>query len=230
MTAFVDASEVRVAAIKAVAFDFDGTLIDSEYAKFELWHSLLVRRGVHLALKDWAEAWQESLLDPGSARLPERLQQLFGISNLEAIQLRVRNEIALRTLELPVFDPATSWIREAKSQGLRTAIVSNNQRSTIKGWLDANGLSGTVDVIIARGDFSTPKPASDCYVALARDLMLEPKQIVAIEDSLHGVRAALAAGITAFQVVNRITEVLPFEPSVRVIRDPRREFLNVFAR
>ena len=71
---------------------------------------------------------------------------------------------------------------------------------------------------ICRGDAPRIKPAPDLYLAAADRLAVDPAGCLVIEDSLNGLRAAKAAGMTAWIVPNRVTECLEFPGAGRMLR------------
>jgi putative hydrolase of the HAD superfamily len=86
----------------------------------------------------------------------------------------------------------------------------------VDGWLDKLGLAGHFQTTVCRGDAARIKPAPDLYLEAALRLNLPAGECLVIEDSLNGLTAAKAAGMTVWVVPNRVTDGLDFTSADRV--------------
>lgn len=82
------------------------------------------------------------------------------------------------------------------------AVASSAHRAVIDAALDATGLAACFEVVVSSDEVAHGKPAPDVYLEAARRLAVEPDACLVIEDSLNGVRAGLAAGMTVVLVPN----------------------------
>jgi HAD superfamily hydrolase (TIGR01509 family) len=94
------------------------------------------------------------------------------------------------------------WARE---QGYRTAVATASHRAAAMRALDALGIRASFDVIVTWEDVERRKPDPEVYEKAARDLGVEPRHCLAIEDSPPGVKAALAAGVAVVAVATPFT-------------------------
>ena len=100
-------------------------------------------------------------------------------------------------------------IEEARARGLRLGVASSSDRKWVDGHLMKLGLHAYFESIRCADDVLRTKPSPDLYLAVLRDMGLQPDQAIAFEDSLHGVEAAKEAGIFCVAVPNNVTRHLP---------------------
>ena len=177
--------------IRAIAWDVDGTLVDSEplhhrallagTAEFGVDLSDLPEeafRGVHMG-----DVWK--ILRP---RLP---QDLAEASWLDAIN---RYYVAHRR-ELVAIPQAVETVRAFAGRGLPQVCVSNSARVIVEANLDALGLGSLMDFTISLDDVTAGKPDPFPYAEACRRLGVKPSDALAVEDSFTGATSALAAGL-----------------------------------
>jgi HAD superfamily hydrolase (TIGR01509 family) len=90
-----------------------------------------------------------------------------------------------------------------------TAVASSAHRAVIDAALRATGLAGVFQVVVSSDEVERGKPAPDVYLEAARRLAVEPPRCLVVEDSLNGVKAAKAAGMTCVLVPNRTIPPAP---------------------
>ncbi|TCP88247.1 HAD superfamily hydrolase (TIGR01509 family) [Rhizobium sp. PP-CC-2G-626] len=177
----------------AVAWDIDGTLVDSE----PLHHRALVAasmefgtdlrelpdmafRGIHMG-----DVWL-LLRD----RLPPTLQEVDWIAAIN------RHYVASRHT-LVAIPGAVDAVRELYLLGIPQVCVSNSCRAIVDANLDALGLSHRIQFSISLDDVSAGKPSPVPYRIAVERLGMAPETVVAVEDSSTGIRSAQAAGLYA---------------------------------
>ncbi|AFZ66642.1 HAD family hydrolase [Deinococcus peraridilitoris] len=190
--------------LRALIFDFDGTLLDTETLEFRRWQAFYTERGRELELSAWQQGvgtW--GAFDPWAAlevaeheRAPlyEPLRAAI-LADIEASDLRP----GVRTLLL-----------QAQDAGLRLAIASSSDRSWISRWLAQHGLGDTFEVLATRDDVAQVKPDPELYLLALHRLGLRSEEVLAIEDSFHGATAAHRAGLKVVVVPNDVTRGQPF--------------------
>jgi HAD superfamily hydrolase (TIGR01509 family) len=197
------ASASRTSApVRALVFDFDGLIIDTEGPVYEAWAEVYRKHGQELSLEFW-----KTIVGRGSnyfdpiAELEVRLGR-----SLEGEAIRA--ERRLRTLELvealTILPGVIEWRREAKALGVRLGVASSSGRGWVTGHLERLGLAGW-DCIRCLEDVDYPKPAADLYLSVLECLGVPPQQAVAVEDSVHGVEAAKTAGLYCVAVPSSLT-------------------------
>ncbi|ADY25483.1 HAD-superfamily hydrolase, subfamily IA, variant 3 [Deinococcus proteolyticus MRP] len=195
-------------AIQALLFDFDGTIMDTETTEFRHWQRLYGSHGRELHLRDWQRGigtW--GAFDPW-AGLPQEVQ---------ADRERVGGDLHRGLLEeLRGQDLRPGVVRlldEAQAAGLRLALVTSSDRAWVTEWLTQHGLLDRFETLCTKDDVARVKPDPELYALAVRRLGLRPEACVAVEDSLNGATAAVAAGVRAVVVPNEVTASQPFPPA-----------------
>jgi HAD superfamily hydrolase (TIGR01509 family) len=184
---------------RAVIFDMDGLLLDTE----TLWHEaeteLFRRHGAEFT-------WDDKLAVIGTShdftaryfadRLGqprERGAQLVS-DMVDLMHERVRRTVHARP-------GAVELMRGLRDMDdVRVGLASNSPRRLVDTALASAGMAGDFDAIVTADDVTHPKPAPDIYLLACRRLGVEPSDALALEDSASGVAAAKAAGLTCIGV------------------------------
>ena len=192
--------------IRAVVFDFDGVILDTEVPEFRTWQEIYQAHGCELALEVWATGLGTSAdaFDPythleGQAGCP---------IDREAIQQQRRqryHELLGATSALP---GVREYIAEAKRLGLHLGVASSSSREWVVGHLTDLGLYPYFDCIKCRDDVPRVKPDPALYQAVVETFALQPHQAIALEDSPNGIAAAKRAGLFCVAVPNPLTRQL----------------------
>lgn len=194
--------------MKAFIFDFDGLIVDTEIAEYEAWREVYAEHGTELTLDVWEDVVgsAQGYFDP-IAHLEGRIGRSV---DRDAVQTRRRQ----RTLEiidgLPVLPGILNYLEEAKERGMRLAVASNSSHDWVEGHLARKGLLDRFDVICCAEDVEHAKPAPDLYLAALKALRVSADEAIAFEDSPHGARAAIAAGIFCVAIPSTLTKHLDF--------------------
>jgi HAD superfamily hydrolase (TIGR01509 family) len=192
--------------IRAVVFDFDGLIFDSEGPLFTAWREAFGAYGCSpLTVEEWsAEIGTVGVLDI-EALFRERATEPFDIDEVQRQpRTRVGELLALEDVQ-PGVD---SWLDEADALGLQCAIASSSESTWVEPRLEQLGLRSRFAYIACRSETIAAKPAPDSYLAACAALGVEPCDAIAIEDSPHGVTAAKRAGLACIAVPHAITEQL----------------------
>jgi len=197
---------------KAILFDFDGVIVDSEAVHHRAYELALAPFGVEgIPFEIYAEHWSnrgDGLLYaeerwPGvrATELKRRKEELFvGLLEREA-KLRPGAETALRAL-------ARRW---------PIALATGSVRAAADHVLDRFGLRDCFRAVIAREDYEREKPAPDAFLQAAGRLGVAAVDCVAIEDSMKGLAAAIAAGSPCIVVPNDYTRAGRFDGAVATL-------------
>ncbi len=177
--------------IEAVAFDLDGTLIESE----TVWEA--ARREVtESAGGRWRDDAQPSMMGLSTPEWIAYMQQELGAA-LEADEIRKRVLERIKASyheQIPLIDGADEAVRRV-AVGLPLAVASSSPRELIELVLELAGLRGFFAVVISSEEVRRGKPAPDVYLRACELLGSRPSHTAAIEDSGAGVRSAVAAGM-----------------------------------
>jgi HAD superfamily hydrolase (TIGR01509 family) len=122
----------------------------------------------------------------------------------------------------PLLPGVLALLGDAKALGLGRAVASSSSRGWVDGWLGRHGIRDLLDVVVARDDVRNVKPDPELFQLAASRLGVPPGACVAFEDSPHGMRAALAAGMRCVAVPNALTRPLA-RPEVHLVLDSLAE-------
>lgn len=199
----------------AVLFDFDGVLVDTEWAIYEAWQRTFRAHGHDLPLEIYTRCIGSDF-DTWSPKT--HLEDLTG-SSFDWHQLDENRQIEIRSdLEQAGPMPGVIPLLETlKSQGVRIGVVSSSNHGWVDGWLEKLRLIPYFETIICRGDAPRIKPAPDLWLEALRRLDLPASGVLVFEDSLNGVKSAKEAGLTVYAVPNRTTAGLDFSIADQVI-------------
>lgn len=180
--------------MKAVLFDFDGTLADTLGMWKEVNRIFFERRGIK---------FDERLIRFGGmsfSETAEYMKEYFHISDsLEAIKNEWRGLcLEMYTEKAPLKNKAAEFIRALKNEGLKVGIGTSNDRQILLAQLKHYGILSEIDAIQTCCEIGLSKPAPDVYLNLARQFKVLPDHCVVFEDTLDGVRAGKNAGMKVY--------------------------------
>ena len=195
--------------IRGLIFDFDGLIVDTESAIYRAWQDVYARFGEELALSDYVRCVGSDFgqYNPQTA-LEERLgRKIDWEPILPEKDARIRRELAAQETR-PHF---REFLRATRAAGLRHAVASSSSLDWVGGWLRKLGLADVFPVVRCRDHVARIKPEPDLFLAAAEASGMAPEEVLVLEDSENGLRAARAAGMACVIVHNPITAVADFE-------------------
>ena len=195
--------------IRALVFDFDGLILETEGPIFLSWQELYASYGFPLPFEVWATTIGSAEAEFDPAR---ELERLVGQSlDWTAIEpARQRRELALIS-EQPLLPGVEQTLQEARRMGLKLGLASSSTCKWVNGHLRERGLRPYFEVVRAADDVRLTKPDPELYLAVLSALGVCGAEAVALEDSPNGIRAAKAAGMTCVAVPNHLTRQLALD-------------------
>ncbi len=192
---------------RALIFDFDGLIVDSETPEFTAWQEIFRAHNAELTETDWrAAVGYINGFDPRAHLARLAGHNAFNWPEIEAAR-RLRNAELMRGQ--PVLPGIAELMRAGRAAGWRVGVASSSTRDWVEPGLERLGLRDLVEAIATRDSpgISAPKPAPDVYRLALRLLGAEgePGRSFAFEDSQPGVQAARAAGLRVVAVPNALT-------------------------
>jgi len=196
--------------IKALIFDFDGLVLDTETPEYTALSKVYAEYGQSLSVEMYGRvvgAEYGEQFEPAA-----HLRQLTGKSlDVDSFWKKV-NAYRMDLIEKnPLLPGVESYIHEAKARGLKLAVASSSPHAWVDGHLKRLGLYRYFDVIICSDDVGKIKPHPDLFLAALKALQVQTDEAVIFEDSANGVLAARRAGIRVVVVPNPITRHMEFE-------------------
>lgn len=194
--------------IKALIFDFDGLILDTETPDFESWRQTFADFDRELSLAVWSDYIGTTTFNPY-----EYLESLLGHPvDRRAVHKKrkaIDNELIAQQTILP---GVVAYLDEAKALGLRIGLASSSDH----GWVDAHltrlGLLDRFETICCADDVGgRPKPNPAVYRMAIERLGIMAEEGLALEDSPNGLQAGKGAGLWVTAVPNQMTQHLNFE-------------------
>lgn len=180
--------------IRAVLFDFDGVVVQSEGLHKETFMELLAPYGVSVS----DERWYREFAGTGSRHIFEVLVKENGIKADVGQLVEQRKKIyeaRVRGGALKETPGVRQFISILRKKGIKAAIVSGSHRTNVAAALSVLHLEGLFDAIVSGDDMTERKPSPAPFLHAAELLGLKPADCVAVEDSVSGCASAKAAGM-----------------------------------
>lgn len=196
--------------IKAIIFDFDGTIIDTETAWYEAFKDAYSEYEVELTLEQYSECIGTSL----HAFNPyEYLMTDLGLPiDREEFRKSVQQKHAELMQKERMRPGVLDYLNAARSEGLRIGLASSSSGEWVEKHLEQLGIKDYFECVRTSDHVAKVKPDPELYRQAMACLGVAPGEAVAVEDSPNGAKAAMAAGMHCVVVPNPITKRLSFAP------------------
>ena len=189
-------------SFRAVIFDFDGLILDTEGPVYRSWLEVYEAHGEPLPFELWVQIVGSTTASfHPQHHLEERLGRPL---SQEALDRRIGRRTEMVLAE-PVLPGIVQHIDAANSLGLLLGLASSSTRDWVTGHLGRLGILERFDCIRCRDDVVHAKPEPDLYLAVLDCLGIDAQAAFAIEDSPNGVLAAKRAGLRCVAIPNPIT-------------------------
>ncbi|PLT28753.1 HAD family hydrolase [Peribacillus deserti] len=210
--------------IKAVVFDFDGLIIDTESVWFEVMAELFKEHGHELPLEVW-----ERCVGTGDDELYDYLETSVNRPiDRAALHQWGKNKHEVLMEGRTIRPGVAAYLEAARNQGLKIGLASSSTRKWVNGFLKKFDLYPFFDCIRTADDVKNVKPDPELYLEACKCLGVAPQEAIAFEDSPNGTRAAKAAGLLCVIVPNDITKRMAFHAfDLRLESMAEREFLDL---
>jgi HAD superfamily hydrolase (TIGR01509 family) len=182
--------------IKAVVFDLDGVLVDSEPVWEQVRRGLVAERGGH-----WAPDAQRRLMGMSTPEWARYLSQDLGVAlPPDQVAIQVIDRMTARYTEhVPLMDGAVDAVHRIAARW-PLAVASSAPAVLIQTVLQSAGLRSCFSVVMSTEQVVHGKPAPDIYLAVTAALGFPPPDCAAVEDSSNGLRSAAAAGLQVIAI------------------------------
>jgi HAD superfamily hydrolase (TIGR01509 family) len=191
--------------IRALVFDFDGLIVDTEEPIYRSWEEVYRANGVALPF----ELWVKTVGSSNQAFHPQRYleEQLGRPLAQEVIDRRIERRVEM-VLAQPLLPGVAGLVDSARARGMKVGVASSSSRDWVDGHLRRLGMLDRFDCVRTRDDVKNVKPEPDLYLAVIDCLGFPAVEALAIEDSPNGITAAKLAGLRCIAVPNPITSGL----------------------
>jgi HAD superfamily hydrolase (TIGR01509 family) len=196
--------------MKALIFDFDGLIIDTEMPDFQSWQEVYRDHGVELPLELWASivgGTAASDFDPY-----DHLEELTDNPvDREAIWIKRRKRDIEAIAKQPILPGVEDYIQDGRRLGFKLAIASSSPESWVVGHLTRLDLIDKFDCICTADDVSMTKPDPSILLEVLSEIKVSAEETIVFEDSPNGVLAANRAEIFCVCIPNELTARLKLD-------------------
>ncbi|WP_232311301.1 HAD family hydrolase [Robertmurraya korlensis] len=193
--------------IKAVVFDFDGLIIDTETVWFESFKEILGAYDVEFPLEIFTPC-----VGTHGTIIDQYIEEKLGKKvSVEEVRRRVRECHRNKIINIDARDGVRDYLKQAKELDLRIGLASSSRKEWIHEFLKKLDILHYFDVIKSSDDVKMIKPDPELYIQCTDALNVRSNEVVAFEDSNNGAKAANDAGIACVIVPNPITEGIIFD-------------------
>ena len=192
--------------LRALIFDFDGLILDTETPEVLVWQDIYKEHGFELPVEEW-----EKTVGGYGISTFDAAQNLSALSQgrLDPVSLRARYRLEADAIihAKPIQPGIMDMIASAKEHGLKVAIGSSSPHSWVDTHTQRLGIYHHFDHIICQDDVAPgrTKPHPDIYLKALETLQVDKTEAVVFEDSPNGVLASKRAGVFVVAVPNPLT-------------------------
>ena len=183
---------------RAVLWDMDGTLVDSADYHWQAWRDTMAREGHPITHEQFLATFgqrNDSILRLwfGDKATPELIERVG-----DAKEALYREHV--RRQGIGPLPGVSQWVRRLHQQGWLQAIASAAPRENVRTILDALHTADCFEAIVAAEDVNRGKPDPEVFLVAAAKLNVPPSHCIVVEDALHGIEAARAAGMKSIGI------------------------------
>lgn len=202
--------------IKAVIFDMDGVMIDSEPLWEKTERILLAKRNI-----DYSPEYRDMIVGLNQKDSGKLLKETFSLPESvdDIISERVEILTAIYEEELEPVSALSPLLETLRERGYMLAVASSSPLRVINFVLDMFSLHEYFAAVVSGECTENGKPHPDIYLHTAERLGVSPAECVAIEDSINGVRSALAAGMFCIAIPDKRLSREPFESAHLILEN-----------
>lgn len=196
---------------RAVIFDFDGTIIDTEQHLYEVINTHLIEANASPVTLDFYRA----NIGGRALALHQHLIDVFGEQKVREIYKAHHSHAG----QLPLRPGIQTLMEQLHARHIPMAIATSSARADIELLVEELGIQPYISVIKGREDVSDVKPDPELYLSAVQALNFSPTYCLAIEDSVNGATAAATAGLDVIVNTNPMTEVSDFSQIALLDKD-----------
>lgn len=186
--------------IKAIIFDFDGVIVDTEIKKFKELQHLLKNTKFILKKKDFKDMIGKKTGVFLSTKFPE-----MNISEIKKItELRRKRELS--SINKNLIPNIKKLLEFIKTKKIKIVITTGSNKKLVKKTIKANKIKRFFDLIISGEDFKQSKPSPECYKKTLEKLKLKSSEVIAIEDSVAGIKSSKSANCKVFGITTYLNK------------------------
>ena len=184
--------------LRAVLFDYDGTLVNSMQSHYKAWRTVLSNYDIEL---------QEDQFFPYEGeKLDSLLARVFKKREYDAEEIiRKKDDYFVKNSYFKIYDGVEEFLKLLKSNKLKTAIVTAGRRERLVATAPKEFLD-KFDAIVAYGDTKRGKPHPEPFLTAARKIRIHSEDCLVIENAPLGIKAAKSAGMECIAIASTLRE------------------------
>ena len=187
---------------RAIIFDMDGVLLDSEPLHYEAVRQALAEQGIDFPLDDYHRYLGTTL----PSTWDDLCQRYPVTMTLQQFEARYNADVlAHYQAGAPLISGARELIEQLREAGVPIAVASSSHRMWVNAALEGANLAQYFDQTTAGDEVSMGKPSPEIYLKAAQKLGIDPSECIAVEDAPAGVESARAAGMRVVLVRSELT-------------------------
>jgi HAD superfamily hydrolase (TIGR01509 family) len=194
--------------IKALIFDFDGLMIETETCDYQAWLEIYHEYGLDYPINEWQELIGTYVNVPVPLDRLDRLKGPIDRETIDARRIRRSTELAMQQQLLP---GVKEYLEDAQRLGLHTAIASSSPRSWLDCFLEPRNLTRFFKAVVTGDTVKQVKPDPELFTTALLKLGVNPGEALVLEDSVNGLRAAKAAEIRCVIIPSNLTRGMDFQ-------------------
>lgn len=196
--------------VKAVIFDMDGVIFDTERVYLNLWDKVFRKHGYKLNSEDYI-----SVMGKGREVVKSTFLSIYGEDLPIDIMYKEKDQLlysAVERNEVPVKEGAIDLLKYLKKSGIKIALATSAKKERAYKQLEASKLLEVFDCIVTKENVNLLKPNPDIFIKASEILKEKPNNCIVVEDSRAGIEAAYKGNMIPFHVEdlavadNRITK------------------------
>lgn len=178
--------------LRAIIFDMDGVLVDSEPVHFEATRLLLQEHGITYTPDE-----EENFYGCTDREVFRQLRERYGLATHEhdLAEDWIERVVKLLPQRIVPMSGVPDVLEQLRASGFRLALASSSSPAIVRTTIEGLGLEGIFEATVSGREVEYGKPAPDIFLEAARRLGEDPAACLVIEDSFNGLRAAHAARI-----------------------------------
>ncbi len=190
--------------IKAVVFDMDGVIFDSERLYRKHWKISGLEIGIsEEEMEEVCNMLAGATKEVNSVRMKERYGEDFDYMAFRKITMDRMDE-DIRQNGIDIKAGVVELLKYLKEKNIKIGLATSTDKTRAEGNLRNAGLYGYFDNLVFGQDVEKGKPSPDIYIRACENLGVMPEETIGLEDSINGVKSSYAAGLYTIMVVDLI--------------------------
>ena len=202
--------------VKALIFDFDGLILDTEFPIYNAIRTIFQRYGQDLPLDEYTyciggDEKDDAFLLKLQSRIHEQL-------DIPALQAEIRDHMMREIYQNPILPGVKETLQKAEALQLPCIVASSSEQEWVVNHVERLGLTHFFTAICTADDVKQVKPEPDLFLLALKKANVQASEAIVFEDSSNGIIAAYRAGIFSVAVPSKMTEGTDFSKANLIVK------------